>query len=56
MQPDQAVELWLAALAGVPELALQLEKAGVVGENDSLGLARELRPLVFAGIEAGRNG
>lgn len=52
--PREGEELWLAALTGVPELALEFERLGIAGEDgdESLKLAKRWRPYLMALADA----
>ncbi len=56
LSPDAAMELYLAALAGVPELAWQLERLSLSDPGDELVDARGLRPLFLRQVERERRG
>lgn len=40
----ESEQVWIAALAGVPELAREIERQGLFLPTDSLEAARALRP------------
>ncbi len=56
LSPDAAMALYLAALAGVPELAWQLERLCLTDPGDELVDARGLRPLFLRQVERERRG
>jgi len=54
IEPDEAAEVAVAAIVGVPELARELERLGLVTEDESLEEARALRPMILDAAEAAR--
>ncbi len=48
--------LYLAAIVGVPHLAVELERLRLSSEDDSLADARGLRPLILEAVEEVRRG
>jgi hypothetical protein len=47
MSHDDAMNLWLAALAGVAELGFELERLRLSSRADCLEDAKRLRPLIL---------
>ena len=52
--PEEAMELWMAALHGASALALELERLGICNPDESLENAQGLRPVVLDAAEAAR--
>jgi hypothetical protein len=51
LSADEVEQCVVAAIVGVAEFALELERLGLVAEDESLEVARAMRPYALAGVQ-----